>query len=288
MPNTKEIRTKIKTIKNTQKITKAMEMVATSKMRRAQDRMVASRPYAEKIKAMVSHVAQSHSEYHHSYLTAREIKNVGYIIVGTDRGLCGGLNANLFKRLVADMKKWHEKGVDSQLFLIGRKAEVFFSRYGGNVKGIKTHLGDRPLIEDLLGIVKIMLDAYQAEHIDRIYVVYNQFVNSMQQEPIIEQLLPLEPSKEKSLQHYWDYIYEPDARELLDKLVFRYLDSRLYQAVVENIASEQAARMVAMKNASDNAADLIKDFQLIYNKVRQAAITREIAEIVGGAAAISG
>jgi F-type H+-transporting ATPase subunit gamma len=290
MPATKEIRNKIQSIKKTQKITRAMEMVAASKMRRAQDRMSTSRPYATKIKQVINHLAQSHSEYRHSFLDKRDVKRVGYIVVSSDRGLCGGLNSNMFKKVAADIKRFKEQDVEVEFALIGRKAEAFFSRYGGEVKALATHLGDKPSITDLIGVVQVMLAGFTEQKIDALYVVYNEFVNTMSQKPQIEKLLPLPESEveedNEKLKTYWDYIYEPDARELLDRLLSRYIESRVYQAVVENNACEQAARMVAMKSASDNAGDLIDEFQLVYNKARQAAITQEIAEIVGGAAAV--
>ena len=287
MTAAKEIRNKIQSIKNTQKITRAMEMVAASKMRKAQDRMATSRPYAEKIRQVIEHVAASNSEYRHAFLMKRDIKKVGYIVVSTDRGLCGGLNANLFRRLLQDMDEWRQKDVAIEISLIGRKAEDFFKRYGGDIQGVATQLGDAPSMQDLVGVVSIMLNRFASGEIDALYLVYNEFVNTMSQKPQLEQLLPLpENTDEKISTAHWDYIYEPDAKELLDKLLQRYIESRVYQSVVENIACEQAARMVAMKSASDNAGDLINEFQLIYNKARQAAITQEIAEIVGGAAAV--
>jgi len=286
MSGAKEIRNKIASIKNTQKITRAMEMVAASKMRKAQDRMFTSRPYAEKIRTVISHLARSHSEYHHPYLRMREVKRVGYILVSSDRGLCGGLNNNLFKSALTHMQQWQSQAIEVDFCLIGSKAEAFFKRFGGRVIGNAVHLGDHPSINELIGIVKVMLDAFDEGKIDALYVVFNHFHNTMMQKPEIEQLLPLQAAAEQSLQHYWDYIYEPEAKELLDLLLKRYIESQVYQAVVENIASEQAARMVAMKSASDNAGDIIKDLQLAYNKARQAAITQELAEIVGGAAAV--
>lgn len=287
MAQTREIRTKIKSVKNTQKITSAMELVAASKMRRAQERMTTSRPYAMKIRKVISHVAASHSEYHHPYLERREnIRRVGFIIVTTDRGLCGGLNANLFRAVLSDMKAFEDKQVEIDLCLIGRKAEAFFQRIGGNILAIADHLGDAPEVQKLVGIVKVMLDRYDEGKLDAIYMVSNTFVNTMIQRPTINPLLPLR-SEEQTTQGHWDYIYEPDSsKELLTQLLIRYIESQVYQAVVENIACEQAARMVAMKAATDNAGDLIKELQLIYNKARQASITQEIAEIVGGAAAI--
>jgi len=282
----KEIRTKIKSIQSTRKITSAMEMVAASKMRRAQDRMQASRPYTEKMQTVIAHLAHANQEYTHPYLAEREVSRIGYIVVSSDRGLCGGLNSNLFRGLIADMKGHNDKGIEIDLCTIGNKALGFFSRFGGAIRGQVTHLGDSPRIQDLIGTVKIMLDAYEDETIDRLYIAYNRFVNTMTQEPTIHQLLPVMGDEEESLVHHWDYIYEPDPRAVLDELMTRYLESLAYQAVVENNASEQASRMVAMKAASDNAGDLINELQLVYNKVRQAAITQEISEIVGGAAAV--
>ncbi len=287
MAGAKEIRSKIGSIKKTQKITRAMEMVAASKKRKAQDRMSASRPYATKINTVISHLARSHSEYHHSYMQEREVKRVGYIVVSTDRGLCGGLNINLFKATLTAMKQWKDKEVEVDLCIIGSKAEAFFKRFGANTVGLKTHLGDHPSVNDIIGVVKVMLDAYDEGRIDALYVVFNEFVSTMSQKPRIEKLIPLEPAQgDEELATYWDYIYEPDAKELLDGLLLRYMEAQVYQAVIENIASEQAARMVAMKSASDNAGDIIKDLELIYNKARQANITKELSEIVGGAAAV--
>ncbi len=283
----KEIRTKIKSIQNTKKITRAMEMVAASKMRKAQQRMQASRPYAQKIRAVIGHLAQAHPEYPHPYLQEKGVvKRVGLIVVTSDRGLCGGLNTNLFKLTVAAIRDWRNKGVEVDLCLIGQKGITFLKRLG-NVRASIGHLGDAPSITDLIGSVKVMLDAFDSGEIDRIDVVYNQFVNTMTQKPSIEQLLPVQADViDNELQHSWDYIYEPDAKEVLTELLVRYIESQVYQGVVENIACEQAARMVAMKAASDNAGDLIDDLKLVYNKARQAAITQEISEIVAGAAAV--
>ncbi|MDF1653862.1 MAG: F0F1 ATP synthase subunit gamma [Coxiellaceae bacterium] len=287
MSQAKEIRTKIGSIKSTQKITRAMELVAASKMRRAQDRMALSKPYATKIRQVISHVAASHAEYPHPFLLPREeIKRVGYIVVTSDRGLCGGLNINLFRKILTDLKPWNDKGVEVDFCLIGRKAESFFKRHGGNVLAMADHLGDAPEAQDLVGIVKVMLDAYVEGKLDAVYIASNEFVNTMVQKPYVRQLLPLEPDESEKKGH-WDYIYEPDsARELLDMLLRRYIESQVYQAVVENIACFQAAQMVAMKSATDNAGELIDDLQLVYNKARQASITAEISEIVGGAAAL--
>ena len=283
----KGIRTKIRSIKNTQKITRAMEMVAASKKRKAQDRMLRSQPYAKKILQVLGHVAKSHPEYKHEFLQEREIKNVGYIIVTTDRGLCGGLNANLLKTTIGHIKEWREKSADVRLCLIGSKGEAFFKRVGGNVLAQADHLGDAPSIANLIGTVKVMLDAYSQHQIDALYLCSNHFINTMKQEPAIQRLLPLVPSKNEKLEHHWDYIYEPDnAPLLLTELLSRYIESQVYRGVIENIACEQAARMIAMKNATENAADLIHDLQMIYNKARQASITRELTEIVAGAAVV--
>ncbi len=287
MSMAKEIRGKIAGIKNTQKITSAMEMVAASKMRKAQDRMFKSRPYANRIRQVISHIANSHPEYNHPFLKEREIKRVGYIIVSSDRGLCGGLNTNLFKKTIESMKKWREKNIPFDLCLIGVKAEHFFSRVGGNVVARAAHLGEAPQVNDLIGVVKAMLDAYREERVDALYIVSNKFINTMKQVPEINQLLPVVHAHDESESGYWDYIYEPDnARILLDMLLQRYIESQVYQEVVENIACEQASRMVAMKSATDNAAKVIDELQLAYNKARQAAITAELAEIVAGAAAV--
>jgi len=282
----KEIRVKINSIKNTQKITRAMEMVAASKMRKAQERMRASRPYAEKMRNVVGHLANAHPEYRHSYMEEREARRVGIIIISSDRGLCGGLNSNLFKAVIRTMKEWHDQRVEIDLCTIGNKANGFFSRLGGKIVSQASHLGDRPQITDLIGTVKVMLDAYEEGKIDRLLVGYNEFVNTMTQQPQVEQLLPIKPSEDEELKHHWDYLYEPEAKEVLDALLTRYIESLVYQGVVENMACEQAARMVAMKAASDNAGSLIDELQLIYNKARQAAITQEISEIVSGAAAV--
>lgn len=283
----KEIRTKINSIKNTQKITRAMEMVAASKMRKAQDRMQRAKPYAKKILGVIGHLAKAHQEYRHSFLSEREIKRVGFIIVTTDRGLCGGLNTNLLRATINSIKEWKSKGAEVSLCLIGTKAESFFKRVGGQILGQADHLGDTPTLESLIGVVKVMLDAYSDNRIDALYLCSNEFVNTMKQDPVIERILPVIPSEDVKLQHYWDYLYEPDnARELLDQLLRRYIESQVYRGVIENIACEQAARMIAMKSATDNAADLINDLQLIYHKARQAAITRELTEIVAGAAVV--
>jgi F-type H+-transporting ATPase subunit gamma len=283
----KEIRTKISSIRSTQKITSAMEMVAASKMRRAQERMELGKPYAKRIRAVVGHIANSVPEYRHAYMTERPVQRVGYIIVSTDRGLCGGLNINLFKAAINGMRTWSDQDIKVDLSLIGAKSMAFFKSVGGNVVASVRDIGEEPTVDQLIGGVKHMLDAYVDGRIDKLYLVSNEFVNTMTQTPQVEQLLPLEASDDESLAHHWDYIYEPDAKELLDELLTRYIESLVYQAVVENGACEQAARMIAMKNASDNAGTLIDELQLVYNKARQAAITQELSEIVGGAAAIS-
>jgi F-type H+-transporting ATPase subunit gamma len=286
MSGAKEIRTKISSIKNTQKITKAMEMVAASKMRKAQDRMQATRPYAEKIRNVISHLAHAHPEYHHPYLAERETRRVGVVIISTDRGLCGGLNINLFKKVIAAMQQWDADNIEIDLTLIGAKSNAFFKRLGGNVVSTATHLGDAPSINDLIGTIKVMLDAYEEGRIDGLYLANNEFVNTMTQRPVLEQLIPIQGHKEKELETHWDYIYEPDSKPVMDALMIRYIESLVYQGVVDNLACEQSARMVAMKSATDNAGELIDELQLAYNKARQAAITQEISEIVGGAAAV--
>ncbi len=287
MAGAKEIRSKIASVQNTQKITKAMEMVAASKMRKTQERMAASRPYAETMRSVIGHLALGNLEYKHPYLEEREVKRVGYLVVSTDRGLCGGLNINLFKKLLADMKEWSEKGVQVDLALIGSKAASFFGSVGGNIVGQVTGMGDDPKLSDLIGPVNIMLQAYDEGRLDKLYVVANKFINTMAQEPKILQVLPLPPGDDEELKEKsWDYLYEPDPKALLDTLLRRYIESQVYQSVVENLASEQAARMVAMKAATDNGGNLIKELQLVYNKARQASITQELTEIVSGAAAV--
>jgi F-type H+-transporting ATPase subunit gamma len=283
----REIKTKIASIKNTQKITGAMEKVAVSKMRKAQAYMRLSRPYAKKMLQAIGHIANSNSEYRHRYLVANpEPKRIGYFVVTTDRGLCGGLNINMLKLLLKDMQQWRKQGCEIELCTIGVKGEVFFRRFGGNVLGHVRHLGDSPAIKDLIGVVKVMLDRFDAGEVDRIYVAGNEFVNTMTQRPFIEQLVPLVIVEDDSKKHVWDYIYEPDAKELLDDLLLRYIETEVFQAVVENVACEQSARMVAMKNATENAGELIGELQQIYNKARQASITQEITEIVSGAEAV--
>lgn len=287
MASGKEIRTQISSIKSTQKITSAMEMVAASKMRKAQERMSKGKPYAKKLRTMIGHIANASSEYKHVFMTQREVKRVGYIVVSTDRGLCGGLNINLFKAAIASMQQQQEAGLEIDLCVVGAKAAGFFNSYGGNVVAAARDLGEDPSIDDLIGAVKTMLDAYADGKIDSLNLVANEFMNTMTQSPAVEQLLPLLPEDNKSMKHHWDYIYEPDAKVLLDGLFKRYIEALVYQAVVENGACEQAARMIAMKSATDNAGDIIDDLQLAYNKARQAAITQELSEIVSGAAAIS-
>ena len=282
----KEIRTQISSINNTRKITRAMEKVAASKTRKAQDRMAASRPYAERIRQVIGHLANANPEYKHRYLTEREAKRVGYIVVSSDRGLCGGLNINVFKAALKDMEQFANEGIEIDICSVGSKAVSFFKNYGGNVTAAVTGLGDAPEAENLVGSVKVMLDAFDEGRIDRLYIVSNEFVNTMTQKPGVEQLLPLNAEENAELQHHWDYIYEPEAVEILNDLLVRYIESQVYQSVVENIACEQAARMLAMKNATDNAGDIINELQLVYNKARQAAITQEISEIVSGAAAV--
>ena len=288
MAGAKEIRNKIGSVKNTQKITSAMEMVAASKMRRAQERMSASRPYAETMRKVIGHIAQGNLEYKHPYLIEREVKRVGYIVVSTDSGLCGGLNINLFKTALHNMRDWSAKGAKVDLALIGSKASNFFERHGAKVKAHVSGLGDSPSVNDLIGSVKVMLKAYDNGEIDRLYLVYNKFINTMVQQPKVDQLLPLPVTEDSKLnkKHHWDYLYEPDPKQLLDTLLIRYVESQVYLGVVENLASEQAARMVAMQAATDNAGNLINDLQLVYNKARQASITQELTEIVSGAAAV--
>ena len=290
MAGSKEIRTKIKSVENTRKITRAMEMVAASKMRKAQERMRAARPYAEKIRQVAAHLSRASSEYKHPFLVKRDvIKNVGVIVISSDKGLCGGLNTNILRLLVARMKEWDGEGKGISMCPIGNKGFSFMSRIGANIKSHMTGLGDTPHIEKLIGTVKVMLDSYSAGEIDAVYLCYNDFINTMKQEPKIEQLLPLSDqqlTESESGKYSWDYIYEPDARQVIDQLFTRYVESLVYSAVTENQASEQSARMVAMKAASDNAKSVISELKLVYNKARQAAITKEISEIVGGAAAV--
>ncbi|CAG8999461.1 MAG: ATP synthase gamma chain [Candidatus Celerinatantimonas neptuna] len=287
MAGAKEIKGKIGSVKNTQKITKAMQMVAASKMRRSQERMESSRPYADTMRKMIGHIALGKLEYKHPYTQEREAKRVGYIIVSSDRGLCGGLNINLFKKALKEMKEWADKGVETDLALLGSKATAFFNSHGGHVIAQNSGLGDKPTVDELVGTVRVMLDAYDEGKLDRLFLVYNNFVNTMVQQPKIDQILPLPKSDDPEIaKRNWDYIYEPDAHEILDTLMVRYVESQVYQASVENLACEQAARMVAMKAATDNASSLIDNLQLVYNKERQSSITQELTEIVSGAAAV--
>ncbi|MCL4402343.1 MAG: F0F1 ATP synthase subunit gamma [Acidobacteria bacterium] len=293
MAGAKEVRTKIASVQSTRKITRAMEMVAASKMRKAQDRMAATKPYASRIRAVIGHLANADVEYEHPFLAEREVQKVAYIVVSSDRGLCGGLNVNLFKSMLREARNWDKQGVEVQYNAIGNKAISFFRSFGGNVVTSVTGLGDAPHLSDLLGTIKASVDAFEKGEVDRVYLVYNEFVNTMTQKPVVRQLLPLsadmgmDDSHEQSGPVYtWDYLYEPDAKALLDSLLVRFIESQVYQAVVENAACEQAARMIAMKNATDNAGGLIDDLEMIYNKARQTAITQEISEIVGGAAAV--
>ncbi len=291
MAGAKEIRTKISSVQSTQKITKAMEMVAASKMRKTQERMSASRPYSDAIRRVISHISKANAEYKHPFLVEREVKKVGILVISTDRGLCGGLNINLFKTVLEEIKSLKEKNAEVSLGIIGSKGVGFFQSLGLNIEVQQTGLGDAPTVEELIGVANQMFDAYRDGKLDAVYIVYNKFINTMSQKPCLDKLIPssqLMQDEEKAAETktVWDYIYEPDAKELLDKLLVRYLESQVYQAVVENVASEQAARMVAMKAATDNAGTLIKDLQLVYNKARQTSITNELNEIVAGAAAI--
>lgn len=286
MPGTKEIRTKIASVKSTQKITKAMQMVATSKMRRAQERMRLARPYAQKMRNVIGHLTEANPDYRHPFLQERDPKSVGIVVISTDRGLAGGLNANIFKQTLILMREWQAKGATVSLCIIGSKGLAFFRRLDVKILANVSGLGDRPHIKDLIGTVKVMLDAYRGGEIDRLFLVNAQFLNTMTQKPTVEQLLPIQPVDTEGLPEHWDYIYEPEAKQILDGLLMRYIESQVYRGAVENVASEMAARMVAMKAASDNAGKLISELQLIYNKARQAAITKELSEIVGGAAAV--
>ena len=282
----KEIRKKIGSVENTQKITSAMQMVAASKMRRTQDNMRKSKPYSEKMRQVIGHLANANPEYRHAYMEEREVRRIGYLVVSTDKGLCGGLNVNLFRELGRDMAERQSSGIESDLALVGNKAAAFFRAVGGNVVAVMHNVGETPVLADLIGGVKVMFDAYEEGRIDRLYIAGNDFVNTMVQSPKLRQLLPLSPEGDAGRQRRWDYLYEPDARQLIEELVMRYVESQVYQAVVENAACEQAAKMIAMKNATENAEKLIDELTLIYNNARQAAITQEIAEIVGGAAAV--
>jgi F-type H+-transporting ATPase subunit gamma len=286
MPGTKEIRSKIASVKNTQKITKAMQMVATSKIRRAQERMRQARPYAEKMRGMIAHVKEANPDYKHPFLSEREVRSVGIIIISSDRGLAGGLNANVFKNALHVAREWESKGASVNLCILGNKGLSFFRRLSLPILGGTGGLGDRPHVKDLIGAVKVMLDAYREGKIDRLLLLGSTFVNTMTQRPNVQQLLPVESTPDPQLQEHWDFIYEPDAAQILDGLLTRYVESQVYRAAVEMVACEMAARMVAMKSATDNAGKLISELQLVYNKARQAAITKELADIVGGAAAV--
>ncbi|MDG6774285.1 F0F1 ATP synthase subunit gamma [Thiomicrorhabdus sp. ZW0627] len=282
----KEIRAKIGSVTNTKKITKAMEMVAASKMRRAQARMEATKPYVEKVKRVIEHVSGAHPEYKHPYTQTREtVKRVALVVISSDRGLCGGLNSNLFRKALPQLKAWKEQGVEVELALVGNKAKTFFRSYGGNVVAAVSDLGDTPHIEDLVGTIKVVLDKFDAGEIDEVHLASNEFVNTMAQNPNIQQLVPLQ-SVESDSETYWDYLYEPDAKTALDLLMRRYVESTVFGAVVENAACEQGARMMAMKNATDNAGEMINELKLSYNKARQAAITAELSEIVAGSSAV--
>jgi len=286
MAGGKEIRSKIGSVKNTQKITKAMQMVAGSKLRRTQQRMAEARPYADKIRTVIGHLFEANPDYQHPFLVAREIKRVGFIVITTDRGLCGGLNVNEFRMLLNELKDWRGKSIEADLCLIGAKGVQYFRRLDVNVVGATTHVGEDPRVADLVGAIKIMLDAYTEGKVDRVFLVHDEFVNTMTQSPTIRTLLPVEPVDKEDLPTHWDYIYEPDAADLLDDVLMRYIESQVYRGAVENVAAEMAAKMVAMKAATDNAGKLIDQLQLDYNKARQAAITQELSEIVGGAAAV--
>lgn len=290
MSGEKEIRNKIRSVKNMQKITSAMEKVAASKIRKAQDQMQASRPYAQRIRRVISHLSQANPDTKHPFLMKRDVSRVGLIIISTDRGLCGGLNVNLFKTVIGEMAEWQGKNVAVDLALVGAKAVQFFRRLGGNVVGTASHLGDKPQVNDLIGSIKIMLDCYSEGKIDRLFLLHNEFVSAMSQKPVVSTLLPVSEIEvgSEELQEHWDYIYEPEAGELLEDFLMRYIESQVYRGAVENFACEMAAKMVAMKSATDNAGEIIDNLQLKYNKARQGAITQEISEIVGGAAAVSG
>lgn len=286
MATAKEIKARIGSVQNTKKITRAMEMISASKMRKARSRMESSKPYAQRAREVIGHLASAHPEYHHPYMQHREVKRIGFIVVSTDRGLCGGLNIQLFKQTMAEMKHWSDQNIDIDVAVIGHKGEAFFNRLGSNIVAYAGHLGDAPLVQHLIGSVKVMLDAFDEGKIDRLYLVSNEFVSTIKQKPVCQQLLPIEPDQQHKKDGHWDYIYEPDAKSLLTLLLVRYVESQVYQGVIENIACEQAARMVAMKNATDNAGEVISGLKLQYNKARQAAITKELAEIVSGADAI--
>jgi F-type H+-transporting ATPase subunit gamma len=287
MPGSKEIRTKIKSVQNTRKITKAMEMVAASKMRKAQDRMRAARPYGEKIRNVAAHISHANPEYRHPFLVERDtVKKVGIIIITTDKGLCGGLNTNIQRLALNKIKEWETEGESFEVCCIGNKGLGFMQRLGANIVSQVTQVGDRPQMEKLIGSIKVMLDGYTQDRFDRLLIFYTKFINTMKQEPVMEQLLPLSGEKLGAPEGAWDYIYEPEAKVVLDQVLMRYVEAIIFQALSENMASEQSARMVAMKSASDNAGNVIDELTLIYNKTRQAAITKELSEIVGGAAAV--
>ena len=286
MANAKELRKQIGSIKNTQKITSAMEMVAASKMRKAQERMARGRPYSDHIRSVIGHVANASPEYHHQFMVERDVKRVGFIVITTDKGLCGGLNINLLKKVISEIKTWSEQEIEYDLCLIGNRGAQFFRSYGGNVVAASSHVSESPEVSDLIGSIKVMLEAFEEGKVDKIFLANNVFVNTMTQTPTIRQLVPLDPEEGEGMKHRWDYIYEPDARQLIEGLVTRFIESQVYQGVVENVACEQAAKMIAMKSATDNAGDLIDELQLIMNNARQAAITQELSEIVSGAAAV--
>ena len=287
MPGTKEIRVKIRSVQNTRKITKAMEMVAASKMRKAQERMRTSRPYGEKIRTVAAHISHANPEYRHPFLVSRDsVKRVGLIVITTDKGLCGALNSNLLRLVLGQYKQWRAEGEEIEVCCIGNKGLGFMQRLGANIVSQAVQLGDRPQMEKLLGAIKVMLDGYTSDRFDRLTLAYNRFINTMKQEPVTEQLLPLAGERLGAPETVWDYLYEPDAKGVLDQVMTRYIEAIVYQAVAENMASEQSARMVAMKAASDNAANLIDELTLVYNQNRQAGITKELSEIVGGAAAV--
>ena len=287
MSGSKEIVGKIKSVQNTRKVTRALEMVSASKIRKAQEMMESSRPYARMMKQVIGHLAHANPEYRHPFTVEREqVKRVAYVIIATDRGLCGGLNNNMFRRLLGEFRQWQEQGVEVTTVIIGRKAGQFFRRLKVNVSAATQDLGEKPRLNDLIGVMKVVLDEYRDGDIDRMFVCYNHFINTMTQRATFDQVLPLPPSEEEPMLKYWDYLYEPDAESLLDDVLTRYVESLIYQAALENLASEHAARMVAMKSASDNANNLIDDLRLAYNKARQASITQEISEIVSGAAAV--
>lgn len=286
MASAKELRTQIRSIKNTQKITSAMEMVAASKMRKTQDLMARGRPYSDQIRDVIGHLANAASEYHHKFMLEREVKRVGYIIVTTDKGLCGGLNINLLKTVVKYIKRWDEQDVEADLCLIGNKAAQFFRSFGGNVVAATSNLGETPAMNDLIGSIQVMLRAFEDGTVDKVFIVHNVFVNTMTQRARINQLVPLDSAEDEELKHHWDYIYEPDAAELMEGLITRFIESQVYQAVVENVACEQAAKMIAMKSATESAGEMVDDLQLIMNTARQSAITQELSEIIGGAAAV--